>query len=149
MVNFSQSGCSKKIILYSTKFDKVGGFANASSGSAFSWTADAEHTEKWCVWIMASENDAWASYGSNALEQNKKVDYDYTYTIPDGQNQSVFALWPTTRPTGAIRPATSSTISRLGSSIASRRTRRPTEAERIFITPIPRRRTLPMPKLRR
>lgn len=92
VVNFSQSGCSKKIILYSTKFDKVGGFANASSGSAFSWTADAEHTEKWCVWIMASENDAWASYGSNALEQSKKVDYDYTYTIPDGQNQSVFAF---------------------------------------------------------
>ena len=78
VVNFSQSGCSKKIILYSTKFDKVGGFANASSGSAFSWTADAEHTEKWCVWIMAFENDAWASYGSNALEQSKRL----TTTIP-------------------------------------------------------------------
>lgn len=136
VANFSQSGCSKKIILYSTKFDKVGGFANASSGSAFSWTADAEHTEKWCVWIMASENDAWASHGSNALEQNKKVDYDYTYTIPNGQNQSVFAFVAYNTANGSTDGNFLDNIS-FRSSIASRRTRRPTEAERIFITPIP------------
>lgn len=127
----------------------MGGFANASSGSAFSWTADAEHTEKWCVWIMASENDAWASYGSNALEQNKKVDYDYTYTIPDGQTQSVFAFVAYNTANGSNSIGNFLDNISFRSSIASRRTRRPTEAERIFIKPIPRRRTLPMPKLRR
>lgn len=86
----SEVGCSVKISVYTTKFldTKKGEFVEASSGTSFSLTKDEEHTEKWDIWIISSNNDKWYDYGSRDALSN----YDFSYSVPEEQGGSILAF---------------------------------------------------------
>ena len=67
---------------------KKGEFVEASSGTSFSLTKDEEHTEKWDIWIISSNNDKWYDYGSRDALSN----YDFSYSVPEEQEGSILAF---------------------------------------------------------
>lgn len=94
VVNYSETGISKKIVLYSAPFNNAGGFDQQGASSAFSWTADAQHTQKWEMWIMASDAMDWAPYGSaeQLTDGIAPQGDDCYYIVPNGQEATTFAF---------------------------------------------------------
>lgn len=99
----------KKYTVYSKKFATKGGFKDNAGNNAFSLTPSTIYTEKWEIWIMASERgkdtskpNPWNSYGSNAAGSagsdngsgSTTVDLSkyYLYTVPAGQTETLFGF---------------------------------------------------------
>ena len=91
-VTVSDTGCTQKITVYSKKFAANGGFQN-DIGDAFSASPSDVYTEKWNVWIIGTNNNAWGNYGTNSSEYAAgNLAYSCRYAVPDGQKQTVFAF---------------------------------------------------------
>lgn len=92
-VAIPQTGCTQKITVYSKKFAANGGFQNDIGDSAFSASPSDVYTEKWNVWIIGTNNDAWGNYGTNSPAYAAgKLAYSCRYAVPDGQTETVFAF---------------------------------------------------------
>lgn len=86
------TGCTQKITVYSKKFAKNGGFEN-DIGDAFSASPSDVYTEKWNVWIIGTNNNAWGNYGTKSSDYAAgKLAYSCRYAVPDGQTKTVFAF---------------------------------------------------------
>lgn len=86
------TGCTQKITVYSKKFAKNGGFEN-DIGDAFSASPSDVYTEKWNVWIIGTNNNAWGNYGTKSPAYAEgKLAYSCRYAVPDGQTKTVFAF---------------------------------------------------------
>lgn len=91
-VTVSDMGCTQKITVYSKKFAAKGGFQN-DIGDAFSASPSDVYTEKWNVWIIGTNNNAWGNYGTNSPAYAAgKLAYSCRYAVPDGQTETVFAF---------------------------------------------------------
>ena len=92
-VDIPQTGCTQKITVYSKKFAANGGFQNDIGDSAFSASPSDVYTEKWNVWIIGTNSDAWGHYGTNSSDYAAgKLSYSCRYAVPDGQAETVFAF---------------------------------------------------------
>lgn len=92
-VDIQQTGCTQKITVYSKKFAANGGFQNDIGDSAFSASPSDVYTEKWNVWIIGTNNNAWDNYGTNSPAYAAgKLAYSCRYAVPDGQTETVFAF---------------------------------------------------------
>lgn len=92
-VDIQQTGCTQKITVYSKKFAANGGFQNDIGDSAFSASPSAVYTEKWNVWIIGTNNDAWGNYGTKSSAYAAgNLAYSCRYAVPDGQTKTVFAF---------------------------------------------------------
>lgn len=92
-VTVSNMGCTQKITVYSKKFAANGGFQNDIGDSAFSASPSDVYTEKWNVWIIGTNNNAWGNYGTNSSAYAAgKLAYSCRYAVPDGQRETVFAF---------------------------------------------------------
>lgn len=118
-VSTLEFGDCKAFEVYTTKFAENGEFVGGDA-NAISLTKTDTHTEKWHVWIIASDNDAWYDYGVTAAEdcvaygdntgyntheftntsyesnntfnvRYKMPDYNYHYTVPSGSNGTIYA----------------------------------------------------------
>lgn len=86
------TGCTQKITVYSKKFAANGGFLN-DIGDAFNASPSDVYTEKWNVWIIGTNNNAWGNYGTKSTDYAKgKLAYSCRYAVPDGQTETVFAF---------------------------------------------------------
>lgn len=91
-VAIPQTGCTQKITVYSKKFAANGGFQN-DIGDAFSASPSDVYTEKWNVWIIGTNNNAWGNYGTNSSDYAAgNLAYSCRYAVPDGQMETVFAF---------------------------------------------------------
>ena len=91
-VTVSDMGCTQKITVYSKKFAANGGFQN-DIGDAFSASPSDVYTEKWNVWIIGTNNNAWGNYGTKSSDYAAgKLAYSCRYAVPDGQKETVFAF---------------------------------------------------------
>jgi len=92
-VDIPRTGCTQKITVYSKKFAANGGFQNDIEDSAFSASPSDVYTEKWNVWIIGTNNNAWGNYGtkSPAYAAGNPA-YSCRYAVPDGQTETVFAF---------------------------------------------------------
>ena len=91
-VDIPQTGCTQKITVYSKKFAAKGGFQN-DIGDAFSASPSDVYTEKWNVWIIGTNNNAWGNYGTNSSAYAAgNLAYSCRYAVPDGQTETVFAF---------------------------------------------------------
>lgn len=91
-VTVSDMGCTQKITVYSKKFAANGGFQN-DIGDAFSASPSDVYTEKWNVWIIGTNNNAWGNYGTNSSDYAAgNLAYSCRYAVPDGQTETVFAF---------------------------------------------------------
>lgn len=92
-VDIPPTGCTQKITVYSKKFAANGGFQNDIGDSAFSASPSDVYTEKWNVWIIGTNNNAWDNYGTNSSDYAEgKLAYSCRYAVPDGQTKTVFAF---------------------------------------------------------
>lgn len=92
-VNIPDTGCTQKITVYSKKFAKNGGFQNDIGDSAFSASPSGVYTEKWNVWIIGTNNNAWGNYGTKSSAYAAgNLAYSCRYAVPDGQTETVFAF---------------------------------------------------------
>ena len=92
-VAIPQTGCTQKITVYSKKFAANGGFQNDIGDSAFSASPSDVYTEKWNIWIIGTNSDAWGNYGTNSPTYAAgKLAYSCRYAVPDGQTETVFAF---------------------------------------------------------
>ena len=82
-----QTGCSDKIIVYSSKFLSLGSF-EVDDSQAFSLTKDSIHTEEWNVWIIGTNNDDWYTYGY----YDSQINYDDTYTNNNESEETTIAF---------------------------------------------------------
>ena len=86
------TGCTQKITVYSKKFAENGEFQN-DIGDAFSASPSDVYTEKWNVWIIGTNNNAWGNYGTKSSDYAAgKLAYSCRYAVPDGQTKTVFAF---------------------------------------------------------
>lgn len=91
-IGIPRTGCTQKITVYSKKFAANGGFQN-DIGDAFSASPSDVYTEKWNVWIIGTNNNAWGNYGTNSLNYAAgNLAYSCRYAVPDGQRETVFAF---------------------------------------------------------
>ena len=91
-VTVSDMGCTQKITVYSKKFAENGGFQN-DIGDAFSASSTDVYTEKWNVWIIGTNNNAWGNYGTKSSDYAEgNLAYSCRYAVPDGQSETVFAF---------------------------------------------------------
>lgn len=91
-VGIPRTGCTQKITVYSKKFAAKGGFQN-DIGDAFSASPSDVYTEKWNVWIIGTNNNAWGNYGTNSSDYAAgNLAYSCRYAVPDGQTETVFAF---------------------------------------------------------
>lgn len=91
-VDIPRTGCTQKITVYSKKFDANGGFQN-DIGDAFNASPTDMYTEKWNVWIIGTNNNAWGNYGTKSPDYAEgKLAYSCRYAVPDGQSKTVFAF---------------------------------------------------------
>lgn len=91
-VGIPRTGCTQKITVYSKKFAANGGFQN-DIGDAFSASPSDVYTEKWNVWIIGTNNNAWGNYGTNSSAYAAgNLAYSCRYAVPDGQTKTVFAF---------------------------------------------------------
>ena len=91
-VGIPRTGCTQKITVYSKKFAANGGFLN-DIGDAFSASPSDVYTEKWNVWIIGTNNNAWGNYGTNSSAYAAgNLAYSCRYAVPDGQTETVFAF---------------------------------------------------------
>lgn len=96
-VTVPRDGCSQRITIYSKKFDENGGFLNnPGSESPFSTAPSNLYTETWSVWIIATGNQSWGSYGTHNLNYDPLKGIGggigCSYTVPVGQNETTFAF---------------------------------------------------------
>lgn len=96
-VTVPTDGCSQRITVYSKKFDENGGFLNnTGSESPFSTAPSNLYTETWSVWIIATGNQSWGSYGTHNRNYNPLKGIGggigCSYTVPVGQNETTFAF---------------------------------------------------------
>ena len=90
---YNNMGCTQKITVYSKKFAANGGFQNDIGDSAFSASPSDVYTEKWNVWIIGTNNNAWGNYGTNSSDYAAgRLAYSCRYAVPDGQTKTVFAF---------------------------------------------------------
>ena len=108
-------GCSQRLTVYSKPFGENGAFLGGSgSESPFSTKISNIYTERWDVWIIATNNQRWVGYGikDNAYQGDKGVggglSYECSYLVPDGQTQTTFAFcsYSSTAPAGSLVPKT-------------------------------------------
>ena len=90
-------GCSQRITVYSKKFDTNGGFLNNTGNeSPFSTAPSNLYTETWSVWIIATGNLSWGSYGTHNHDYNPLQGIGggigCSYTVPAGQKKTTFAF---------------------------------------------------------
>lgn len=91
-VDIPRTGCTQKITVYSKKFAENGGFQN-DIGDAFSASPSDVYTEKWNVWIIGTNNNAWGNYGTKSSDYAEgNLAYSCRYAVPDGQSETVFAF---------------------------------------------------------
>lgn len=91
-VKIPVTGCTQKITVYSKKFTADGGFQN-DIGDAFSALPSNVYTEKWNVWIIGTNNNAWGNYGTKSPDYAAgNLAYSCRYAVPDGQTKTVFAF---------------------------------------------------------
>ena len=93
------NGCSQRLTVYSKPFGENGTFLGGSgSESPFSTEVSNIYTERWDVWIIATDNQHWVGYGikDNAYQGDKGVggglNYECSYLVSDGQTQTTFAF---------------------------------------------------------
>lgn len=96
-VTVPRDGCSQRITVYSKKFDENGGFLNnPGNESPFSTAPSNLYTETWSVWIIATGNQSWGSYGTHnpTYDPLKGIGggIGCSYTVPVGQNETTFAF---------------------------------------------------------
>lgn len=96
-VTVPTNGCSQRITVYSKKFDENGGFLNnTGSESPFNTAPSNLYTETWSVWIIATGNQSWGSYGTHNRNYNPRKGIGggigCSYTVPAGQNETTFAF---------------------------------------------------------
>ena len=100
----------KRLTVYSKPFGENGTFLGGSgSESPFSTEVSNIYTERWDVWIIATNNQHWVGYGikDNAYQGDKGVggglSYECSYLVPDGQTQTTFAFcsYSSTPPAGS------------------------------------------------
>ena len=96
-VTVPRDGCSQRITVYSKKFDENGGFLNnPGNESPFSTAPSNLYTETWSVWIIATGNQSWGSYGTHNRNYNPLKGIGggigCSYTVPVGQNETTFAF---------------------------------------------------------
>lgn len=92
-VGIPRTGCTQKITVYSKKFAANGSFQNDIGDSAFSASPSDVYTEKWNVWIIGTNNNAWGNYGTNSSAYAAgNLAYSCRYAVPDGQTETVFAF---------------------------------------------------------
>lgn len=96
-VTVPRDGCSQRITVYSKKFDENGGFLNNTGNeSPFSAAPSNLYTETWSVWIIATGNQSWGSYGTHNRNYNPLKGIGggigCSYTVPVGQNETTFAF---------------------------------------------------------
>lgn len=96
-VTVPTDGCSQRITVYSKKFDENGGFLNnPGNESPFSTAPSNLYTETWSVWIIATGNQSWGSYGTHdpAYDPLKGIGggIGCSYTVPVGQKETTFAF---------------------------------------------------------
>lgn len=92
-VKIPYTGCTQKITVYSKKFAANGGFQNDIGDSAFSASPSDVYTEKWNVWIIGTNNNAWGNYGTKSPNYAAgRLAYSCHYAVPDGQTKTVFAF---------------------------------------------------------
>lgn len=90
---YNNTGCTQKITVYSKKFAANGGFQNDIEDSAFSASPSDVYTEKWNVWIIGTNNNAWGNYGTKSPAYAAgNLAYSCRYAVPDGQTETVFAF---------------------------------------------------------
>lgn len=104
------NGCSQRLTVYSKPFGANGTFLGGSgSESPFSTEVSNIYTERWDVWIIATDNQRWVGYGikDNAYQGDEGVggglSYKCSYLVPDGQTQTTFAFcsYSSTAPAGS------------------------------------------------
>lgn len=109
------NGCSQRLTVYSKPFGENGTFLGGSgSESPFSTEVSNIYTERWDVWIIATDNQRWVGYGikDNAYQGDTGVGgglrYECSYLVPDGQTQTTFAFcsYSSTAPAGSRVPKT-------------------------------------------
>ena len=91
------AGCSQRITVYSKKFDENGGFLNnPGNESPFSTAPSNLYTETWSVWIIATGNQSWGSYGTHdpAYDPLQGIGggIGCSYTVPARQDKTTFAF---------------------------------------------------------
>ena len=96
-VTVPRDGCSQRITVYSKKFDENGGFLNnPGNESPFSTAPSNLYTEPWSVWIIATGNQSWGSYGTHDPTydplQGIGGGIGCSYTVPVGQKETTFAF---------------------------------------------------------
>ena len=96
-VTVPTDGCSQRITVYSKKFDENGGFLNNPGNESPFRTAPSNlYTETWSVWIIATGNQSWGSYGTHdpIYDPLKGIGggIGCSYTVPVGQNETTFAF---------------------------------------------------------
>lgn len=96
-VTVPTDGCSQRITVYSKKFDENGGFLNnPGNESPFSTAPSNLYTETWSVWIIATGNQSWGSYGTHDPTydplQGIGGGIGCSYTVPVGQKETTFAF---------------------------------------------------------
>lgn len=96
-VTVPRDGCSQRITVYSKKFDENGGFLNnPGNESPFSTAPSNLYTETWSVWIIATGNQSWGSYGTHDPTydplQGIGGGIGCSYTVPVGQKETTFAF---------------------------------------------------------
>lgn len=96
-VTVPTDGCSQRITVYSKKFDENGGFLNNTGNeSPFSAAPSNLYTETWSVWIIATGNQSWGSYGTHNRNYNPLKGIGggigCSYTVPAGQKETTFAF---------------------------------------------------------
>ncbi|MGN0180034.1 MAG: hypothetical protein ACI4DY_11500, partial [Monoglobaceae bacterium] len=97
----TSAGLGEMLTVYSKKFAAKGAFEDNAGNNAFSLTPSTIYTERWQIWIMASEKgnntteNPWNSYGANAdssAENESGLDKYYYYTVPAGQTDTLFCF---------------------------------------------------------
>lgn len=109
------NGCSQRLTVYSKPFGANGTFLGGSgSESPFSTEVSNIYTERWDVWIIATDNQHWVGYGikDNVYQGNNGVggglNYECSYLVPDGQTKTTFAFcsYSSTAPASSQIPKT-------------------------------------------
>ena len=106
-VDYPETGCSQKYIVYSKPFAANGKF-EGEDGNDISLVKTEKINQEWSVWVISSPYcntaegnvNGWSKYGTNACNDfedimkgaNSSLGYDCTYTVPNGQTQTLFAF---------------------------------------------------------
>lgn len=107
-VDYPKTGCSKKYIVYSKPFAADGKF-KGENGNDISLVKTSEINQEWSVWVISSLScntdegknvNGWSKYGTNDCNnfedimkgENSSLRYDCTYTVPNGQTETLFAF---------------------------------------------------------